>query len=309
MSEIRVDKIQAYQDSFSVTIAGITTFSGTGCVSMPGGTSTQRPEVAKKGQLRYINGDVKKGLEYYNGTDWITLGESYIDINAVRSGLVLYLDAGNVKSYSGSGETWFDLSSNSNHGTLINGVGYSSSGGGSLVFDGVDDYVSVPISNFFTSYSQQITIETWGYIPSSATWSNGNRGNIIARGNFAGSHGLWRTTTNNQVSAFFRQSGDTFGSVESTGTIGRDAWYQLVAVWTGSGSQLYINGSLTNSNSGSLGDTQSNIAFEIGRNTAASGSSGNYFTGNQTGTKIYNRALTASEISQNFNAFRDRFGI
>jgi hypothetical protein len=74
MSEIRVDKIQAYQDSFSVTIAGITTFSGTGCVSMPGGTSTQRPEVAKKGQLRYINGDVKKGLEYYNGTEWITVG-------------------------------------------------------------------------------------------------------------------------------------------------------------------------------------------------------------------------------------------
>jgi hypothetical protein len=80
MSEIRVDKIQAYQDSFSVTIAGITTFSGTGCVSMPGGTSTQRPEVAKKGQIRYINGDVKKGLEYYNGTDWITVGVANGDI-------------------------------------------------------------------------------------------------------------------------------------------------------------------------------------------------------------------------------------
>jgi hypothetical protein len=74
MSEIRVDKIQAYQDSFSVTIAGITTFSGTGCVSMPGGTSTQRPEVSKKGQIRYINGDVKKGLEFYNGTEWVTVG-------------------------------------------------------------------------------------------------------------------------------------------------------------------------------------------------------------------------------------------
>jgi hypothetical protein len=227
----------------------------------------------------------------------------------VESGLVLALDAANSKSYPGSGTTWTDLSGNGNNGTLVNGVGYNGSNLGSLSFDGVDDYVSASISNFFTSYSEQITIETWVYIPSSATWSNGNYGNIVARGSFAGSHGLWRTTNNNQVSAYFRQSGATFGAVQSTGTIGRDAWYQLVAVWTGSGSQLYINGNLTNSNSGSLGNTTSNVAFEIGRNTAASGANGNYFTGNQTGTKIYNRALTPQEIQQNFNTLRGRFNI
>jgi hypothetical protein len=225
----------------------------------------------------------------------------------VTSGLTLCLDAANSKSYPGSGTTWTDLSGNGNNGTLVNGVGYSGDNLGSLSFDGVNDYVSANISSFFTSYSQQITMEAWVYIPTSATWTNGNYGNIFARGSFGGSHGLWRTTTNNQVSAYFRQSGATFGAVQSVGTISRDTWFQLVAVWTGSGSQLYINGSLVSSSSGSLGDTTNNLAFEIGRNTAASGASGNYFTGNQAAHKIYNRALTASEIQQNYNALKSRF--
>jgi hypothetical protein len=72
MSEIRVDKIQAHEGTISFT--GITTFSGSGAFGLPGGNTAKRPEVPKEGQVRYINGDVKKGLEYYNGTDWITVG-------------------------------------------------------------------------------------------------------------------------------------------------------------------------------------------------------------------------------------------
>jgi hypothetical protein len=72
MSEIRVDKIQAHEGTISFT--GITTFSGTGAFGLPGGNTAKRPEVPKEGQVRYINGDVKKGLEYYNGTEWVTVG-------------------------------------------------------------------------------------------------------------------------------------------------------------------------------------------------------------------------------------------
>ena len=229
----------------------------------------------------------------------------------VEDGLVLALDAGNPKSYPGSGTTWTDLSGNGNNGTLTNmdGGNLNSANGGSFTFDGTNEYISADISNFFTSYSQQITMEAWVYIPTSATWTNGFYGNIFTRGYYGGSHGLWRTTTNNQVSAYFRQSGATFAAVQSVGTISRDTWFQLVAVWTGSSSQLYINGSLVNSSNGTLGTTTSNIPFEIGRNTAAGGAGGNYFTGNQAAHKIYNRALTAQEIQQNFNALRGRFGI
>ncbi|MFZ9876933.1 MAG: hypothetical protein ACO3EG_00005, partial [Chitinophagaceae bacterium] len=72
MSEIRVNQIQANEDS--VSFIGITTFSGTGALGLPGGGILKRPELPKEGQVRYINGDVKKGLEYYNGTEWVTVG-------------------------------------------------------------------------------------------------------------------------------------------------------------------------------------------------------------------------------------------
>jgi hypothetical protein len=91
--------------------------------------------------------------------------------DGVESSLVLALDAANPKSYPGSGTTWTDLSGNGNNGTLVNGVGYVGTNGGALSFDGSNDYVEFGgTARYFTSYiTQQITIETWVYIPSSAT--------------------------------------------------------------------------------------------------------------------------------------------
>ena len=77
----------------------------------------------------------------------------------VMNGLVLCLDAGNSKSYPGTGTTWTDLSGNGNNGTLTNGPTYSSANGGSLVFDGTNDYTQTPLSGTFP----QITVEFWGF--------------------------------------------------------------------------------------------------------------------------------------------------
>jgi hypothetical protein len=224
--------------------------------------------------------------------------------------LVLCLDAANPKSYPGSGTAWTNLVSNSNNGTLINGVAYDSANNGSLVFDGVNDYVSADIPNFFTSYvTEQITIETWINVPASATWNNAYEGVIVGRGNYGGSHGLFRSLTNNRINAWFRQSGATYGAVFAGGNITRDAWYQCVAIWTGSAAQLYINGNLIQSISGTLGSTISNEAFIIGGNNTAGGAPASYFTGKIASTKIYSRALTSTEVFNNFDAVRGRFGI
>jgi hypothetical protein len=215
-----------------------------------------------------------------------------------------------------NGNSLFDLSGRGNSGTLSNGVGYSSANAGSLVFDGVDDSIQFGGSaRYFTSYvTQQITIETWVYFPSSLTWSNGFYGNIITRGNYGGSHGLFRTTVNNQISAWFRQTGAFVGGgqVESLGTITRDRWCQLVAIWKNPGSALYIDGRLASQNSTALVDVNAAATDDfwyIGLNTAASGNQGNFFNGNQANIKIYDRALSAAEVQQNYSANYGRFGI
>lgn len=233
----------------------------------------------------------------------------YAGPNAVDDGLVLHLDASNLKSYPGTGTTWNDLSDNKNNGTLINGPAYNIDNGGNITFDGINDYVTATITNFFTSYSQQITIESWINVPSSATWNNAYEGVIVGRGNYGGSHGLFRSLTNNQIKAWFRQSGATYGAVQAVGSISRNTWNQCVAVWTGSSAKLYINQSLIQTSSGSLNLPTSDQAFVVGGNNTAGGADAIFFTGKISNVKIYNRALSDSEIKQNFDALRGRFGL
>ena len=108
MSVIHTNNITNKDGTSGPTISGITTVSSTGFMQVPVGDT--------------FNGKVIEDV--------------------VEDGLVLYLDAGNNFSYPGSGTTWRDLSGNVNGGTLVNGVGYNSDNGGSLVFDGVIDYVN-----------------------------------------------------------------------------------------------------------------------------------------------------------------------
>ena len=71
MSVIRVGTIQS--PSGTVTFTGITTFSGTGSFSIPGGDETQRPSSPVAGQIRYVSGDLTNAVEYYNGSSWVTV--------------------------------------------------------------------------------------------------------------------------------------------------------------------------------------------------------------------------------------------
>jgi hypothetical protein len=81
-------------------------------------------------------------------------------IKAVNTELVVCLDAGNLKSYVGSGTTWNDLTKNGRNGTLTNGPTFSGANGGTIVFDGTNDYVAVtPMYNFATS--NQLTAIIW----------------------------------------------------------------------------------------------------------------------------------------------------
>mgnify|MGYP003346154397 CR=1 FL=1 len=99
----------------------------------------------------------------------------------VTNGLVLALDAGNIKSYTSGSTTWYDKSGYGNNGTLYNGVGYSSTYGGGLVFDGVDDYVVIPGNG--TVNASNPTVEL---VMTTST----NGGNIIAQGQYGANWGF-----------------------------------------------------------------------------------------------------------------------
>jgi hypothetical protein len=224
----------------------------------------------------------------------------------VTDGLVLALDAGNVKSYPGSGTTWLDKSGRGNNGTLINGPTFNSGNGGSIVFDGVDDRGRV--TNCVNALPQDITIEVW-LKGTTATTTNafeiGTGGSsianeLVARGSNSGLNHL-------QYFSWYEKTDLTINNIifiaPGSGMPISPTQFSQHVVWLkGDGtSGTYLNGSLFVSNTTPTSFTRWYIA-----------STDLYFgfgIENIAAIRIYNRALTQAEITQNFNALRGRFGI
>ena len=229
----------------------------------------------------------------------------------ITDGLVLALDAGNTKSYPGSGTTWSDLSGNGNTGTLANGVGYNSNNGGSLSFDGVDDHVSFSSASELQFLNRlPYTLEVWMYPtanPGASTWTG-----IFNRESNAGSgrdgYNIYLNGNTNQTlylatERFQSGTGNAIGQTFSDASL-LNIWHHVVATYDGTTLRLYRNGEQLNSATSTGNITNTSQTLEIGKRGG-----GSYYNGRLTGQKIYNRALTASEIQQNFNALRGRFSI
>jgi hypothetical protein len=206
----------------------------------------------------------------------------------LTDGLVLALDAGNAKSYPGSGNTWYDLSGNGNNGTLTNGPTYSSSNGGVIVLGGTNQYIDIPSINLSTS--NHTVMGAARYVSIGGRVFSGRSNNWLM--------GHWSTTTRNYYAA---------GWVSSVGNGESDTNWRIYAAtgnYSGDSWAQYVNGVLDagpNSN-GSQGPN----GFSIGRY----GPGNSEYSNSQVSFLLcYNRVLTADEIKQNFNATRSRFGI
>jgi hypothetical protein len=215
----------------------------------------------------------------------------------VTDGLVLALDAGNTKSYPGSGTTWFDRSGNARNGTLTNGPTFAT---GSIVFDGTDDFVS------FSSYptQTQITCEAWVKVDTSnistpfvAGWVMGVEGNFRIIYNLTGWSWVCATTSNGWYSPGTAIDYNYSSSISNI-------WFQVVGTYNSSHNSLYVNGTLQ-----STGSTISGNVNGGGFNISQGVSNVAYQKGSGSIYRTYNKALSASEIQQNFNATRGRYGI
>lgn len=233
----------------------------------------------------------------------------------VQNGLVLNLDAGVSESYPGTGTTWTDLSGNGNNGTLTNGPTYSSANGGSLVFDGSNDYVEITNNSTYQfTNTQPFTINSW------VKWNNTTGGHIIFAYALTVGRGYYFSLFNGvNISGVTTNSfnfdywdGSAFrGILGVNNSIMPNVWIMLTATSATNSvndMKVYLNGVLVSySNRGTGSPTSINystLPLRIGAR-----GDGSYFNGDIPQVSIYNRALTAQEIQQNFNATRGRYGI
>jgi hypothetical protein len=245
--------------------------------------------------------------------------------NTVTDGLVLYLDAANTKSYPSSGTTWFDLSTNNTSGNLINGLAFNTGSSGYMVFDGVDDKVGLGNYNqnnnsiFYSSSLNEFTLE----IAFSVDGIASNPGSLSP-----GAQSLYRVDAwtkselqyiNASGSLNFIIGYDTPADL-LTGSlpIVTGSWYYGTLVFKKTQRQeIYLNGSLyasrTPTITGSYGgaansqNTADQAAFNLGMGHPSPYST--YFKGKIGFYRWYNRALSAAEITQNYNALKGRYGL
>lgn len=215
----------------------------------------------------------------------------------VTDGVVLYLDAGNTKSYPGSGTTCTDLSGNGITGNFVNETTYDGGNGGSIVFDGVDDYVNLGDTTILNNTLNGAT--NW----SICYWINATaNGRILDRGNIGEDQTGGLELLTNSIAR-----NNTNGGTASmdAGVVGL-GWMNISLVRTNSLlATWYLNGHPRNNVQMTESYDGSGI-WKIGRrafNTAT------MYQGKLAQISIYNRVLSASEIAQNFNAMRGRFGL
>jgi hypothetical protein len=229
------------------------------------------------------------------------------------NGLVLALDAGDRNSYVSGSTTWFDLAG-TNNGTLINGPTFNSGSGGSIVFDGVDDYV---VNNTLTSLiTSQLTLSVWFFATDVSTDNF-----IISSENSTFNNS--RFLLFQDKVAFFSERVNTYSFILGiTNDIRMDfasnsevlnQWVNITCTFianNSTGIRGYKNGiEDPNSpvNASTIGPLSSTDPLYIGLRNPATDQ--RFFDGRIGAVQIYNRALSAQEVLQNYNATKGRFGL
>jgi len=249
-----------------------------------------------------------------NGTYWVAVRETENPSNIiaksvtisciVTSNLILHYDPSNISSYSGTGTTINDLSGGGRHGTMSN-VTFTSP---YLTFNGTSSQISVPDSLVLEPQGIDYTIEIW---VNQSVIAGATR-TLIAKtdgGNSADwGYGL-RTISNGNT---YMEMGNGSTSVTSpSSTLSINTWYQVVGVWTNLASNsiaLYINGSLIGSNSHSYASIK-NTTSPLYIGSFNGGQFSQWLNGSVGIVRMYNKALTAAEVLNNFNVDKSKYGL
>jgi hypothetical protein len=203
----------------------------------------------------------------------------------VTNGLILNLDAAQLRSYPTTGTTWTDLSGSGNNATLINTPTYSTLGGGSILFNGTNSYASGNIQN-----STTYTFNVWA-----------RNINTTIGGSFIGT----ATSPSTSANSFIQIGGGVrpfqFNDANQSTAASTNQWVMLTGVQNATTQELYRNGSLVRT------AIKINILgnyYNLGRRT-----DGVYLNTYISNVQVYNRNLSGTEVAQNYNALKSRFGL
>jgi hypothetical protein len=216
----------------------------------------------------------------------------YYSPKIITEGLVLYLDAANTKSYPTTGTAWNDLSRGGNDGTLTNGPTFNSENGGSIVFDGVDDYVNLGTISQIAPGTGDFTVEFW---INPTNWSSTFHPIFIT----TITNGLW---IGKNASNFVLRTYDVADDLQYATFPTVNIWTNVIVRRNGTTANIYYN--TVSVTSGTVTRNYVQGVSEIARDGTV-----NVFNGKISNIKYYNRAISSSEILQNYNATKSRFGL
>ncbi len=237
-------------------------------------------------------------LVYYAGqTDKVCLNRDYEGI--VTNGLALNLDAGFTPSYPKSGTTWYNVGG-TNNGTLTNGPTYSSDNGGIISFDGTNDIIQMSNNSITNNFSYCIWVKNNG------GGSNNPRAIVMSNG----SNYIDINFQNDILfSLIFERPGGLYSQNlirSSNGVVASlGVWAHYACTYNREQAKIYFNGVEVASSNYTEAPYNLGNTFTIG----AYDSGGYNLNGFISNAQLYNRALSASEVSQNYNAQKGRFGL
>ncbi len=227
----------------------------------------------------------------------------YYGPRTITNGLVLALDAADKNSYPGTGTTWKDLTTNANNGTLVNTPTFSNINGGTLSFNGTNQAVDVTSNSSLRPTNVSLSV-----------WFNRNNSTIVGNEAIAESrksswisYGLHISSGGIDWFIGYLDSSPYSTSVGAYGNYVDGNWHNVVGTYDKQNLKIYVDGVLKNTSNSFTSDIlySGDLLFIIGFHAEST----TYFEGKISNTLLYNRALTATEVLQNYNATKTRFGL
>jgi hypothetical protein len=213
---------------------------------------------------------------------------------AISSGLVLHLDATNTASYPGTGTAWYDISGSNNNATLTNGPTFTSP---YIQMDGSDDYAATSSSSSFAFGTGDFTLEAWVY-----PQSLGGYFHIMA---FPTQDTLaLKAEATSGTIYLYSPSWTTYGNGTISGwTLSLNTWNHVVFTRASGVGYAYLNGVAK----GSYGSF--NTSFSAQTLQVHKGHPSEFVQGRFSAARVYNRALSSTEVTYNYNATRSKVGV